>query len=238
VSYNAADLVRYLPIALASICHILLGFILGAGTGWVLGLKSPDINFLVLMTSFNNNSGLPFILLVPLCQTWAPAVNEGPLALGRAYAMVAIYTIPWTILMFTLAIWVIQDAGRAVDSREQRKIIRSSTRPVADGGSGYLEGGGTLQEVVVVVSPEESEMRLGALERCGRTESAINLIHPQDEILKYSLSEFVVSCHSLVHNIALSFGKKSAEFLTRQPNIAVVRNTEVALLCILPVLNC
>ena len=61
------------------------------------------------------SGGLPFILLVPLCSTWLRAIEEGPAAdvVSRAYSMIIIYAIPWTISVFSIGVEVIRDAGRA-----------------------------------------------------------------------------------------------------------------------------
>ena len=123
-SYDAKDLVKYSPLFLCSILHILLGLALGVLFGKLFDLPSPDRHFLLLMTAFNNNGGLPFILLVPLCETWKPALDEGPSVLGRAYGMITIYGLPWVLMMFTLGVFIIKDAGKFDKNQDGAPINR------------------------------------------------------------------------------------------------------------------
>ena len=116
-SYNAEQLVDYLPLMGFSLFHILLGALLGGGAGRLLKLPRPDRHFLLLMTAFNNNGGLPFILFMPLVSTWQRALDEGSpdQVLPRVYAMITIYCFPWTFALFTLGKRVIIDSGRPAD---------------------------------------------------------------------------------------------------------------------------
>jgi predicted permease len=117
-SYDASAVVRYLPLAALAALHILLGLGLGEIASRLLGLEGTDRQFLKLMTAFNNSGGMPFMLLIPICQTWSRAVEEqateSPGAvLARAYCMVIIYGLVWTLGLFTIGKRLIHRAAAA-----------------------------------------------------------------------------------------------------------------------------
>ena len=119
-NYNGNDLLRYLPLVVASIGHIGLGYFLGHFAGKLMNLSSPDRHFVILMTSFNNNGGLPFILLIPLCSQWNRALEQGHPTdvLAKSYSMITVYGLPWTLMLYTVGKSIIADSGRYSASDE------------------------------------------------------------------------------------------------------------------------
>ena len=117
-SYDAAAVLRYLPLTAVAAAHIAIGLAVGHGAGRLLKLEAPDRQFLLLMTAFNNSAGMPFMLLVPLCKSWGRAVEEAERTdpssvLSRCYCMVIIYGLVWTLGLFTIGVRIIRAAADA-----------------------------------------------------------------------------------------------------------------------------
>ena len=99
--YNVHDLIRYAPLCVASVLHITLGFAIASLAAKATQLSRADRTFLVIMTAFGNTTGLPFVLMQAVCVSW-PKVADEPDPIGRAFVIIQLYGLPWSILAFTL----------------------------------------------------------------------------------------------------------------------------------------
>ena len=85
--YGAYDLIRYAPLWIGSLLHIVLGYGLALVTARLFGLQQQDKTFLLIMTAFGNCGGLPFVLMQAVCaSSWEPVADmHEPVA--RAFVM-------------------------------------------------------------------------------------------------------------------------------------------------------
>ena len=86
-NFGAYDLVRYAPLWICSLLHILVGYSLALVAARLCRLQPQDRSFLLIMTAFGNCGGLPFVLMQAVCtSSWARVADEhDPVA--RAFVM-------------------------------------------------------------------------------------------------------------------------------------------------------
>lgn len=100
--YDLAAFSRYAGTLLcASTLHIAGGFCLATAAARLLRVPRQERAYLQLMGAFCNNFTLPFLLSSAVASTWKHTRAE-PDAVGRAYAIVIIYSLPWMLLVLTL----------------------------------------------------------------------------------------------------------------------------------------
>ena len=67
--YGAYDLIRYAPLWIGSLLHIVLGYGLALVTARLFGFQQQDKTFVLIMTAFGNCGGLPFVLMQAVCSS-------------------------------------------------------------------------------------------------------------------------------------------------------------------------
>jgi len=126
-NFGAYDLVRYAPLWICSLLHILVGYSLALVAARLCRLQPQDRSFLLIMTAFGNCGGLPFVLMQAVCtSSWARVADEhDPVA--RAFVMIQLYNVPWTLVAFTF--------GKAT-------VVRAAEEPLLLLSAGRGDGGG------------------------------------------------------------------------------------------------
>ena len=85
--YGASDLVRYAPLMVASLLHILVGYGLALVAARLFRLQPQDRTFLLIMTAFGNCGGLPFVLMQAVCSSSWERVAGMHEPVARAFVM-------------------------------------------------------------------------------------------------------------------------------------------------------
>lgn len=111
------------PVLLVTLLHIAIGAGLGRLCAWLLGLRSPLRECLVMITGFGNCGSLPFVLILPVAKAWSLTASD-PHALGKGTALVGLYLTVWFLLFFSLGTAYLSRATRAHYSE---KPLKSST---------------------------------------------------------------------------------------------------------------
>ena len=85
--YGAYDLVRYAPLWIGSLLHILVGYGLALVAARLFHLQPQDRTFLLIMTAFGNCGGLPFVLMQAVCSSSWERVADMHEPVARAFVM-------------------------------------------------------------------------------------------------------------------------------------------------------
>ena len=99
-AFTAERLARWIVVPIAATLHIAIGCALGRMAAWLLQMRSPRQQLLVLSSGFHNCGAIPFMLAQPIVNNWRRAAEE-PDALVSINGIIGLYVVVW-LLLFSL----------------------------------------------------------------------------------------------------------------------------------------
>ena len=138
-SFTLERLLRWSPVLLMALVHILIGAGLGMLAGRVLRLASPRRELLVLTTAYGNCGALPFVLVLPIVQQW-PVTRDDPRAHETGLAVIGLYLVVWFCAFFSAGTWYAARIGARASgaaARGRRPLAHADAAAedaVANGG--------------------------------------------------------------------------------------------------------
>ena len=140
-AFTADRLARWIVVPIAATLHIAIGCALGGMAAWLLQMRSPRRQLLVLSSGFHNCGAIPFMLAQPIVNNWRRAADEAD-ALVSINGMIGLYVVVWLLLFSlfgrayaaTIATTAPQQLGAAEDGSahsRRRRLVRACGGPSA-----------------------------------------------------------------------------------------------------------